>query len=63
MKKTCTKDLFKSTYHGLAFKKGHQYEVIEEDGRLIWLVDERHNKFSFVKTPGGIMYFVGDYFT
>lgn len=47
----CTRDLFKSTYQGLAFKRGRRYEVVRDEGDLVWVADETGRPFSF--TRGG----------
>lgn len=57
----CKKSLYKSTYEGDAFTKGKTYILTIED-KYYWLVDNEGHEFSFTKTPGKTMYFIGDYF-
>jgi hypothetical protein len=46
----CRQSLYKSTYKGNAFKKGHRYVVHPDpDKRLVFVVDETGHPFSFLK--------------
>lgn len=68
----CKKSLMKSTYHALAFKKGHTYvvagntEAKDKLGKfdITLVIDERGNEFTFmtVDNPERTMYSFSEYF-
>lgn len=58
----CIKSLRKSTYKGLAFKAGRDYEVVTTDSDFIYIIDEMGHKFNFSGMRVPIYYCVTDYF-
>jgi len=64
----CTQNLYKSTYKGNAFKKGHTYFIHPDPtaakGGLVYVVDETGYPFSFAGEgidPKGL-YQLGEFF-
>lgn len=58
----CKKSLYKSTYKGNAFTKGNEYEVVREEKRFVWLIDNTGKEFSMCKENQYGYYFIKKYF-
>ncbi len=58
----CINSLYKSTYKGLAFKKGKTYQVVKEDAEYYWIIDRLGHEFDFAKTKPTPCYIFTDYF-
>lgn len=58
----CKKNLYKSTYKGFAFNKNKEYDVIEEDKNIVYLLDNTGREFNFTKVDGNNQYKLSDYF-
>ncbi len=61
MKILCIKDLYKSTYLGLAFKSGNYYEIVSEDDEFIFIKDEKNYNFNFAKIANNTYYNLEEY--
>jgi len=62
VEKICKKNLYKSTYMGLAFTKNKRYKISEEDKDFLYFIDNTGAEFSVCKTRMFGFYFVDDYF-
>jgi hypothetical protein len=62
MKLKCIRNLFKSTYKGMAFDKDQLYTVLSEEDGMIYIEDNLGNEFNFVKSHTDIYYQLSDYF-
>jgi hypothetical protein len=58
----CKKSLYKSTYKGNAFTKGHSYIITSEDDIFLNLQDNEGNEFNFKKIHSETFYYINDYF-